>query len=287
MMKRTPFYLLSACLYFGLSTVAWAADTDADQLPQGVTASEGKADNLEPKKSKPSPKPVPVESEEQKRLREKYPLTINGQTLSNQQAHLYLLKGIQQYHLTRDIFKAANEISSDYSETDHLLKIEQKGIITARFQPQDLVYGPEYAHISLRMRALQDADKMISQAISNFAQAQSLAPSVSVIPRWSRIAVDTRKAIRYHIQFYKTSLKAVTKGYPKEVIDAIARSWNAPRNLKADDTLTTRITTHMIDRARAKQRSKLEGITGVSQETIELDGYTEQLPSLDFEIKSF
>lgn len=284
MMKRTPFYLVSACLYVALSTAAWAADTDADQLPQGATENQTKANNLKPKKPKPSPTPAPVESEEQKRLREKYPLSINGQTTTNQQAHLYLLKGIQQYHLTRDIFKAANEITSTYSETEHFVKVEQKGIIQARLQPQDLLkYGPEYAHINLRVRALQDADKMISQSIANFSQAQSMAPSVSIIPRWSRIAVDTRQAIRYHIQFYKTSLKAVERGYPKEVIDAIARSWNAPRNLKAEDTLTTRITTHMIDRVREKQQKT----DGSSKETVKLDGYTEQLPSLDFEIKNF
>ena len=126
---------------------------------------------------------------------------------------------------------------------------------------------------------------MISQSIANFSQAQSLAPSVSVIPRWSRIAVDTRQAIRYHIQFYKTSLKAVERGYPKEVIDAIARGWNAPRNLKAEDTLTTRITTHMLDYARAK-KEKAAGLSA-SPEKVKLDGYVEQLPSLDFEVKKF
>ena len=286
-MKRTPLYLLSGCLYFALTVSVWAADTNADNLPQGATASKSKADSLKPTQPKPSASPAPVESEEQKRLREKYPLTINGQTTSNQQAHLYLLKGIQQYHLTRDIFTAANEISSEYSETEHELRVEQKGIIQARLQPQDLVkYGPEYAHINLRIRALQDAEKMISQAISNFAQAQSLAPSVSVIPRWSRIANDTRKAIRFHIQFYRTSLKAVERGYSKEVIDAIARSWKAPRNLKPEDTLTTRIGTHLIDYAREKQAAKARD-SDSKVEKAELDGYTEELPSLDFEIKNF
>lgn len=231
-------------------------------------------------------KDTPPETEEQKRLKAKYPLSINGKTLSNQKANQLMQTGIQQYYITRDMFTAANEISSTYSEADHELKVEQKGVIKARLQPQDLLnYGPQYAYIGLRIRALQDAEALVTKAIGNFSQARSLAPSVSVIPKWLKVAQDTKQAIRYHIQFYKTSVKAVQMGYDKQVIDALARVWKAPHDIKPETSLTTRVNTHFFELLEKQKKGKSE--KKESKEKIDLDSFKDTLPNLDFEIKDF
>ena len=233
-----------------------------------------------PAAGQPAAKPQEL-TEEQKRLRERYPLSTTSKTASNQKAHTLLLQGILYYHQTRDIFTAANEITSTYSEGESELEIIQKGVITARLQPADLIlYGPENAFIGLRMRALQDADRTISRAIVSFSQAQSLAPSLGVIPKWLKVSRDTQKAIRYHIRFYQLSLKAVTMGYTDKELEQMARRWKAPRLDDPEATLTTRVSTQVFERLRRKL-----GADEVVVARPSLDGFVGSLPDLDFKIQ--
>lgn len=258
--------------------LAQSTQQQADKLgKKGIygTSSVGEEDGAAP--SQPA---APV-SEEAARLKAKYPLSTTAKTSANQNAHTFLLKGIQQYNLTREIFTAANEITGTFEPSSHVFRMEQKGIIMARLQPQDLLlYGPEYAHFAVRMRALQDADRTIAQAIGNFSQAQALAPSLSVLPKWLRVARDTQKAIRFHIRFYQTSLKAVQRGVTSQQLEQMAMMWNAPRVLNPQDTLMTRVQTYVFEKARGTLDQE-EG----SGEKIQLDNYKDKLPTLDFEIK--
>ena len=234
-----------------------------------------------PAAGQPAAKPQEL-TEEQKRLRERYPLSTTSKTASNQKAHTLLLQGILYYHQTRDIFTAANEITSTYSEGESELEIIQKGVITARLQPADLIlYGPENAFIGLRMRALQDADRTISRAIVSFSQAQSLAPSLGVIPKWLKVSRDTQKAIRYHIRFYQLSLKAVTMGYTDKELEQMARRWKAPRLDDPTATLTTRVDTHVFERLRRKPTTTDNEVV---VERPSLEGFVTQLPDLDFQV---
>ncbi|PKL76474.1 MAG: hypothetical protein CVV27_10115, partial [Candidatus Melainabacteria bacterium HGW-Melainabacteria-1] len=220
MLSVKPVYLLPLLLSLCLSALPAAAQSTGvgkkGIYGRNSQDPEGAAVPAKPGAATPAAKPAEL-TEEQKRLKEKYPLSTTAKTAANQRAHNLMLQGIQNYHLTRTIFAAANDITGNYSDADFELEISQKGIIKARLQPADLLlYGPENAYIGLRVRALQEADQAISRAISSFSQAQSAAPSVSAIPKWLRVSRDTQKAIRYHIRFYQISLKAINLGYTEK-----------------------------------------------------------------------
>jgi len=226
----------------------------------------------------PAEKPL---TDEQKRLLEKYPLSITGKTTSNQKANDLMLKGVLLYNQTRAMFTAANDIKSTYTDADSQLEIVQKGIVTARLQPADLLlYGPKYAFISLRVRALQDADRLISQSISSFSQAQSLAPYLSLIPKWVRITQDTQKVIRYHIRFYQISLKAVNLGYTEKELKYMALRWSGTPVLDDPNAvLTTRVNTRLFEATRN------QAATGkVTDSRPSIDNFVSQLPNLDFQV---
>lgn len=221
------------------------------------------------------------EKAKQQRLKAKYPLSRTSSSASNEKASLLLLKGIQQYQIVRARFDAINEITSTYQQDSSLLKIEQKGIVSERLQPQDLIqYGPEYAHIGLRIRALQNTDKLAAQSLAYFSQAQSLAPSVAVIPRWVKIAKDTRQALQYHTRFYQVALKAVSLGYDQTQIESLALRWNAgPQNLGPTSQLTTRVYTKPFERKQLTDES--------AASAPKLESFSKNLPNLDFEVKDF
>ncbi len=229
-------------------------------------------------------RPEPTEAErkeaveKQKRLKAKYPLSRTSFTAGNQRASQLLFKGIQQYREVRARFDAINEISSSYEEGK--LEVKQKGIIPERVQLQDLVkYGPTYAHIGLKIRALQSTDKLAAAALANFSQARALAPTIAVIPKWVKIAADTRKALQYHAKFYQISVKAIRQGYEKEVLERLALQWsNAPKNMGPNAEITTRIYS-----AQMFEKSK----TGDDKEAIKLDDLKDKLPNLEFEAKNF
>lgn len=232
--------------------------------------------------AKPAASAAPKQelTEEQKRLLQKYPLSTTPKTGTNQKAHDLLLQAILNYKQTRAMFAAANEITSSYSDTEFALEISQKGIVTARLQPADLLlYGPENAFISLRLRALQDCDRLIAKSIAGFSQAQSLAPSLSLIPKWLRVARDTQKAIRYHIRFYQISLKAVSLGYTEKELQFMARRWKAPVLDDPEATLTTRVDTQVFERMRRKPADDENTVEAPS-----LDSFVDQLPNLDFQV---
>ncbi len=230
--------------------------------------------------------PAPTEADraeekaKQERLKAKYPLSRTSSSAGNEKASLLLLKGIQQYQVVRARFDAINEIKSTYDDETSLLKIEQKGIVSERLQPQDLIqYGPEYAHIGLRIRALQNTDKIAAQALAYFSQAQSLAPSVAVIPKWVKIVKDTRQALQYHSRFYQVALKAVAMGYSETQIENLALRWNAgPKNLGPTSQLTTRVYAKPFER-KVNGKDQSDGP--------QIEGFVKQLPSLDFEVKDF
>lgn len=228
-------------------------------------------------------------TEEEKRLRAKYPLSTTARTAPNQRAHTALLQGIQYYNLTRNIFTAANKIENDFDDEEHVLKVSQDGVLTVRLQPQDILnYGPDYAYISLRIRALQQADATITKSISSFAQAQSLAPSLSVTPKWMRVARDTQKAIRYHIQFYKVSLKAIDMGYTDKELSQVARLWSNRLNgsVEPGDSLITRVNTQLFEAVRNRASKRPASEKTQKEDVIEFDALVDQLPSLDFETKN-
>jgi hypothetical protein len=273
--------MLGALCFSAVVLPSFAQETNAGAKKLGKTGIYGNSslDALE--------EPAPTEAErveekaKQERLKAKYPLSRTSASAGNEKASLLLLKGIQQYQIVRARFDAINEIKSTYDKETSLLKIQQKGIVSERLQPRDLIqYGPEYAHIGLRIRALQNTDKIAAQALSYFSQAQSLAPSVAVIPKWVKIAKDTRQALQYHSRFYQVALKAVSLGYDDTQIENLALRWNAgPRNLGPASELTTRVYAKPFER---------NSITGTEQrEAPKLDSFTDKLPSLDFEIKDF
>lgn len=261
-----------------LPTFAQEANTGAKKLGKTGIYGSSSLDAVE------EPAPTEAEREEEKvkqqRLKAKYPLSRTSHSIGNEKASLLLLKGIQQYQIVRARFDAINEITSTYDKETALLKIKQKGIVSERLIPQDLIkYGPEYAHIGLRIRALQNTDKIAAQALSYFSQAQSLAPSVAVIPKWVKIAKDTRQALQYHSRFYQVALKAVAMGYDDTQIENLALRWNAgPKHLEATSELTTRIYAKPFERSvKGKENA----------DAPKLDGFKDQLPSLDFEVKDF
>lgn len=279
--KRLMFGALAASL-FAVSGLAQVSQAEEKKLGKTGIYGQSSLDALEEDGSaEKSSGPTEAERQEaiakQKRLKEKYPLSRTSYSAGNERASQFLFKGIQQYEVVRARFTAINEISSEYDKETFLLKIKQKGIINERILPQDLLkYGPQYAHIGLRIRALQNTDKLAAQAVSSFAQAQSLAPSVAVIPKWIKIAKDTRQALQYHARFYQVALQAVEKGYDETMIENLALRWNAgPRNLGPNSELTTRLY------ARAFKDS------GEGEEKVDVSKFTDKLPNLDFEVKDF
>lgn len=227
----------------------------------------------------PAAEKQPPLTEEQKRLQAKYPLSITEKTPGNQKAHDLLLKGVLLYNQTKAMFAAANEIKSTYAGSDYELEITQKGIVQARLQPADLLlYGPKYAYIGLRIRALQDADRLNSQSMASFSQAQSMAPYLSLIPKWIRITQDTQKAIRYHIRFYQLSLKAVNLGYTEKELKSMALRWKAPLLDDPNATLITRVNTRLFESTRGASENG-KGVMPPS-----LDNFVSQLPTLDFQV---
>jgi len=294
MLRVKSVHILSLLVCFSLPTLpVWAqsAQNTARSSGVGKRGIYGKNSVDQPAEhgsstqpaAQPSSKP-PELTEEQKRLLQKYPLSTTSKTAGNQKAHNLVLQGILFYNQTRAIFVAANEISSSYSESDFELEVTQKGIIQARLQPADLLlYGPENAYISLRLRALQDADRTISRAISSFSQAQSLAPSLSVVPKWLRVARDTQKAIRYHIRFYQLSLKALNMGYTEKELERMASSWKAPRLDNPESTLTTKVDTQFFERLRRKPSADEDAAV---VERPALDGFVNSLPDLEFKVQN-
>lgn len=271
-----------------LSGPAWAQSAQDTAKNLGQRGVYGK-DSLDPENaetaenttSTPQESPEEIQAR-QERIKAKYPLSTTGRTPLNQTAHTHLLKGIQLYNQTKKIFEAANEIASTYDQEKHTLEIKQKGIIQSRLAMKDLIlYGNEYAHIALKIRALQEAEKTINSAISNFSQAQSISPSISVIGKWLRIGQDTRKAIRFHIRFYQISLKAVERGVTAEQLERMAMVWKTP-SLKPEDSLTTRIYTHGLDYLREKNHPE-----DADKEVIQLDGFKDKLPDLEFKVDKF
>lgn len=280
-------FSLTACTLI-LTGPAWAESVQDTAHKLGQKGLYGK-DSLNTEESVATEEvQAPTESAEEiqarkERIKAKYPLSTTERTPLNQKSHTYLLRGIQLYNQTKKLFEAANEIEGKYDQTKHTLEITQKGIIQSRIQPKDLLlYGSEYVHIALRIRAMQEAEKTVSEALSNFAQAQSISPSVSVIGKWIKIGQDTRKAIRFHIRFYQISLKAVERGVTEEQLERMAMVWKMP-SLKPDDQLTTRIYTEGLDLLRElREKSQTE-----DKETVKLDGFKEKLPNLEFKIEKF
>ena len=262
-----------------LPAFAQEANTSAKKLGKTGIYGSSSLDALE------EPAPTEAEREEEKvkqqRLKAKYPLSRTSYTAGNEKASILLLKGIQQYRIVRARFDAINEITSTYDRETALLKVQQKGIVSERLQPQDLIkYGPEYAHIGLRIRALQNTDKIAAQALSYFSQAQSLAPSVAVIPKWVKIAKDTRQALQYHSRFYQVALKAVALGYDDTQIENLALRWNSgPKDLGPTSQLTTRVYAKPFERPSSGNKEV--------GESPKIDGFKDKLPNLDFEIKDF
>lgn len=215
-------------------------------------------------------------------LAEKYPISTTPKTAANQSASTHMQEGIRLYKQTRDIFEAVNEIKSTFTENDHLLQIEQKGIIKARLTPADLIkYGPELAYIGLRVRALQDAEATIAKAIGQFSQARQLAPTISVIPRWQRIAEDTRKAIRFHIAYYREAVKGVERGATQFELDLLTYVWEMPKQ-GPQDLLTQRIYTVPFEAARGdfnKTAAQLE--KEKDKEKLDILAPVDRLPNMD------
>ncbi len=294
MMRVKTVYALPLMFSFCLSLPALAQSTGVGKhgiYGRNTTDPEGASTPNAAAAPTPAASAKPL-TEEEKRLKEKYPLSTSARTAPNQRAHTALLQGIQYYKLTRAIFEAANKIENEFDDENHELTISQDGVLSVRLTPQDLLnYGPEYAYIGLRIRALQQADSTISKALSSFAQSQSLAPTLSVTPKWIRVARDTQKAIRYHIQFYKISLKAVDLGYTDKQLEQIARLWGNRLNqqLKPGDSLTTRVNTQLFEIARDKTRKRPTRSSGTpgepEAEKPDIGSFVKDLPTLDFENK--
>lgn len=285
---------LSACTLI-LASPAWAKPSVQDTAKklghQGVYGKDSLNSNEDQEQTSQDNQDQEVqgyreETEEERKEREaklkaKYPLSTTERTATNQSAHTHLLKGIQLYYLSRHIFEAANDISGHYDAEHYVLEIKQKGIIKSRIGPKDLLlYGAEYAYIGLRIRALQEAETALNEAVSNFSQAKSLAPTVGVIGKWLRIAQDTRKAVRFHIRFYQISLKAVERGATKEQLEQMAMVWKAPRNLGPNDSLTTRVYTYGLNLLRPDSKDKTS-----DKEKVNMDDFKKKLPDLDFQVK--
>lgn len=240
-------------------------------------SSPGFAQGKKKEANKTSTKKSAAKDEKPLTLEEKYPISTTPQTAGNQSASTYMQEGIRLYTQTRKIFEAVNEIKSSFDEGKYLLEIEQKGIIQARLTPEDLMkYGPEYAYIGLRVRGLQEAEAVIAKAIAQFAQARQLAPTISVIPRWQRIAEDTRKAIRFHKAYYREAVKGLERGATQFELELLTYVWEMPKQ-GPQDVLTQRIYTVPFQAARGDFNKKDEK----EKEQLDILGPVNRLPDMD------
>lgn len=273
---------LALCLAFVSSPGFAQSDTEDKKADKKTEKkSKKKADKKSDKEEagKSSGKKKPLKDEKPLTLEERYPISTTPQTATNQNANTYMQEGIRFYNQTRNIFLAVNEIKSSFDEGSYLLEIEQKGIIKSRLTPQDLMkYGPEYAYIGLRMRALQEAEASIAKAIAQFAQARQLAPTISVIPRWQRIAEDTRKAIRFHMAYYREAVKGIERGATQFELDLLTYVWEMPKQ-GPQDVLTQRIYTVPFQAARGDFNKKADE---KEKETLDILGPVDRLPDMDF-----
>lgn len=279
MLRVKSVHLLPLIVALSMASAAQAQSTGVGK--RGLYGKSSVEEEGQKAAATPAGKPAenaPPLTEEQKRLLQKYPLSVTSKTATNQKANEMMQKGILYYNQTRALFEAANKITSTYDTTDAKLEVTQQGIIQSRLQPADLLlYGPENAFIGLRVRALQEADRAIGQSIASFSQAQALAPFVSAIPKWLRVTRDTQKAIRYHIRFYQLSLKAIKMGYTDKELGYMAERWNAPLVADPSSTLTTRVNTALFENTRKQVSSK--------GETPDIESFLGKLPSLDFKVQ--
>jgi hypothetical protein len=231
----------------------------------------------------------PEQAAERKKIEARYPLSITAQTKANQVAHEAVLKGIQYYHLASSIFDAANKIKSTYAQDTFILKVEQQALIKSRLTPNDIVqYGPEYAHVALRMRAIEEAQKAITVSITNFAKASSMAPKSKPIREWLRVSKDTLKVFKYHTRFYQVSLQNVRRGLTALDLKLLASRWNSgiPPKLEPTDTLSTQVLLGRLGELLKKQRADAVAAGG-KDEKLNFDTLEGFLPSIDFKVKQF
>jgi hypothetical protein len=239
-----------------------------------------------------APKESPEQEAERKKIEARYPLSITGQTKNNQVAHNAFLTGVQNYYLATHLFEAANKIRSSYAKDTFILKVEQQGLIKSRILPRDILqYGPEHAHVALRIRALEEAQKAISVSIANFSKASSMAPKSKPIREWLRISKDTLKVFKYHIRFYQISLQNIKRGLSANDVKVLASRWNSgiPPKMAPTDTLSTQVLLGRLGELLEKQQeleAKRKGSDG-NQEKVSLDSLDSALPSIDFKVKQF
>jgi len=292
-MKKS-LHLFSLSLTLAL-TVSWsvAPASFAERTVKGALTGSN-LDNLDNESSseeEDAPKESPEQEAERKKIEARYPLSITGQTKNNQVAHDAFLTGVQSYYLATSIFEAANKIKSTYAKDTYVLKVEQQGLIKSRIQPRDILqYGPEHAHIALRIRALEEAQKAILVSIANFGKASSMSPKSKPIREWLRISKDTLKVFKYHIRFYQISLQNIKRGLSTNDAKVLASRWNSgiPPKMTPTDTLSTQVLLGRLGELLEKQK-ELESKRGNSrsQEKLSLDSLEGSLPSIDFKVKQF
>lgn len=291
MKKSLHRFSLSLTLAIAL---CWSATPDSfaqNRTVKGALTGANVAQDLENESSseeETAPQESPEQEAERKKLEAKYPLSITGQTKNNQVAHDAFLTGVQHYHLATSIFEAANKIKSSYAKDSFTLKVEQQGLIKSRLQPRDVLqYGPEYAHVALRIRALEEAQKAISVAIANFSKASSMSPKSKPIREWLRISKDTLKVFKYHVRFYQVSLQNVKRGLSPNDIKVLASRWNSgiPPKMEPSDTLSTQVFLGRLGELLEKQKEREAARGGKNQEKLSFDGLENMLPSIDFKVK--
>ncbi|PIQ29235.1 hypothetical protein COW36_17385 [bacterium (Candidatus Blackallbacteria) CG17_big_fil_post_rev_8_21_14_2_50_48_46] len=229
---------------------------------------------------------TPEEAEARKKLEAKYPLSITSQTKTSQAAHEAFLAGLKNYYVSKSIFEAANEIKSKYDDKNYILKVEQKGVIQSKLMPQDILsYGPSYAHIPLRVRALGEAQKEISSAITHFSKAASLSPKSKPIKEWLRISKDTLKVFKYHVRFYQITLQNIKRGMTDDQLKLLASRWNSgnPPDMKPSDSLTTRVMLGPMASLLEKQ-FQAKGETKGESKKMNLDSLQNYLPTMEFKV---
>jgi len=295
-MKKSPhLFSLSLTLALALSwSVAPASFAQNRTTVKGALSGSyiNETVNESSSEEESAPKESPEQEAERKKIEARYPLSITGQTKNNQVAHNAFLTGVQNYHLATSIFEAANKIRSTYAKDTFILKVEQQGLIKSRILPRDILqYGPEHAHVALRIRALEEAQKAISISISNFSKASSMAPKSKPIREWLRISKDTLKVFKYHIRFYQISLQNIKRGLSANDARILASRWNSgiPPKLEPTDTLSTQVLLGRLGELLEKQQeleAKRKGSEG-SQEKLSLDDLGSALPSIDFKVKQF
>lgn len=285
MCKRVFCFALSLGVCFNAPVWAQSANETAKKLGQrgvyGTNSVDGESEDGAIEEIEPEEELT----EEEKRLRAKYPLSTTSRTSTNQDAHLHMMEGIRLYYRVRKMFEEIKNINGDFDKDKHILKITQKGIIQAMILPEDILrYGPENAHIGIRIRALQDAVILTEESIQHFSAAQGLAPTVAILERWLRITRDTRKALRFHIAYYNRAYEAMQAGATEAQLEFMAKMWKSSFNLKPQDTLTTSIPTMMFEMMRRQEGLVTE--TENKEQAKDLDGLINSLPTLDFKIDS-